>query len=309
MVGAYDAILGVDRCALDQWQQVALHALTRYIAARLLLTCGDLVNFVQEDNAVLFGIGHRHAAQVFFVDAFGRFFFSNQLEGFLDRHFACFLLFAAQAGEHATQLFGHFFHAGRGHDFHLRHGLLDFDFDFHVVDLALAQTLAEGLARRIFFTLRFAMCVAWGWDQDVKNAIFGGVFGLGADAAHFLLTGLLDGNFDQVANNGVDIAANIAYFREFGGFNLDEGCVGQLGQAPGNFGFAHAGGADHQDVFGDDFVAQGLGHLLAAPAVSQGHRDRALGLLLANDMLVEFRDDFAGGHVQCSHNGSLREFR
>jgi hypothetical protein len=34
--------------------------------------------------------------------------------------------------------------------------------------------------------------------------------------------------------------------------------------------------------------------LLAAPAVAQGDGDGALGVLLADDEAVEFRDDFAG---------------
>ena len=36
-------------------------------------------------------------------------------------------------------------------------------------------------------------------------------------------------------------------------------------------------------------------HLLAAPAVAQGDGDRALGVVLADDVAVEFGNDFAGG--------------
>ena len=38
-------------------------------------------------------------------------------------------------------------------------------------------------------------------------------------------------------------------------------------------------------------------HTLAAPAVAQRDRDRALGVALADDVVVEFGDDFARGHV------------
>ena len=62
--------------------------------------------------------------------------------------------------------------------------------------------------------------------------------------------------------------------------------------------------ADHEDVLGRDFMAQGLGHLLAAPAVAQGDGDGALGLGLAHHVLVEFGDDFRRGHVH-DHIGFL----
>ena len=39
-----------------------------------------------------------------------------------------------------------------------------------------------------------------------------------------------------------------------------------------------------------------LAHLLPAPAVAQRDGDRLLGFLLADDVLVEFVDDFLGGH-------------
>src|SRR3546814_12527977 len=55
-----------DVCSSDlQRQQVALHALARDVAARVLLAGGDFIDFVQKNNAVLFCIGNRHGAQVF----------------------------------------------------------------------------------------------------------------------------------------------------------------------------------------------------------------------------------------------------
>ena len=46
--------------------------------------------------------------------------------------------------------------------------------------------------------------------------------------------------------------------------------------------------------------------LLPPPAVAQRDRDRALGVVLADDVAVEFGDDFAGrkvGHVVPSYDG------
>jgi hypothetical protein len=39
-------------------------------------------------------------------------------------------------------------------------------------------------------------------------------------------------------------------------------------EATGDFRFADAGGADHQDVLGVDLIAQAIGQLLAPPAIA-----------------------------------------
>src|SRR5690606_2042129 len=105
------------------------------------------------------------------------------------------------------------------------------------------------------------------------------------------------------ADDGFNIAAHVADFRELCGFNLDEGRVGQLRQPAGDLGLADPGRPDHEDVLGNDFVAQRLGHLLTAPAIAQRDSHGTLGLLLPDDMLVEFGDDFSGSHVDGGHGG------
>ena len=107
----------------------------------------------------------------------------------------------------------------------------------------------------------------------------------------------LDGDLDQVTDNGLDIAADIADLGELGRLDLDKGCIGQAGQATGNFGLADAGRTDHQDVLRCDFLTQGLGHLGTPPAVAQGNGDRFFGVVLADDMLVQFGDDFPVGVI------------
>jgi hypothetical protein len=67
------------------------------------------------------------------------------------------------------------------------------------------------------------------------------------------LAGLLDRHVDQVADDGIHVLAHVADLGELGGLDLDEGRVGQPGQAARNLGLADTGGADHQDVLGRDF--------------------------------------------------------
>ena len=101
----------------------------------------------------------------------------------------------------------------------------------------------------------------------------------------------------QVPDHGLHVPAHVAHFGELGGLDLQEGRLGQFGQPPGDLGLAHPGGADHDDVLGRDFVPQGLGHLLAAPAVAQGDGHRSLGILLAHDIFIQFGHDLPGGEM------------
>ena len=97
----------------------------------------------------------------------------------------------------------------------------------------------------------------------------------------------------QVADDRLDVAPDVADLGELRGLDLDERRLGELRQPARDLGLSDAGRADHDDVLGRDLVAQLLRHLLAAPAVAQRDRDRALGLALADDVAVELRDDLA----------------
>ena len=133
--------------------------------------------------------------------------------------------------------------------------------------------------------------------QQIQHPLLGGALGAGAHLAHLGFTRLLDGDVGQIADDGVHVLADIADLGELGRLDLDEGRIGQARQTAGNLGLADAGGANHQDVLGRDFLAQRAFHLLTAPAVAQRNRDSALGVGLADDVFVEFGNDFLRGHV------------
>ena len=78
---------------------------------------------------------------------------------------------------------------------------------------------------------------------------------------------------------------------------MRNGRVGQLGEAARDLGLAHAGGADHQDVFRHDLFGEIGRKLLAARAIAQRNGDGALGRGLADDVLVELGDDLARRHL------------
>ena len=83
---------------------------------------------------------------------------------------------------------------------------------------------------------------------------------------------------------------------------------GQLGQAPGDLGLAHPGGADHDDILRGDLVPEVLGDLLAPPAVPQGDGHRALGVLLPHDVFVQLRHGLPGGQMIPGGGEQLEQF-
>ena len=103
-----------------------------------------------------------------------------------------------------------------------------------------------------------------------------------------------DRDLDEIAYDLLDVAADIADLRELGRLDLDEGRARELGETARNLSLAAARRADHQDVLRRHLFAQGAFELLPAPAVAQGNGDRTLGVVLADDVAVEFGNDFAG---------------
>ena len=145
MIGLDRTVLGVDGTALDQRQEVPLHALARHIGARGLLAARDLVDLVDEHDAVLLGVLDGADLELLLVHHLGRFLIQEQLQRFLDLELARTGLAAAQILEHALQLLRHFFHAGRRHDLDAHRHRAYFDLDLPLIQLMLAQHLAKTL--------------------------------------------------------------------------------------------------------------------------------------------------------------------
>src|SRR3546814_19863817 len=64
-----------------------------------------------------------------------------------------------------------------------------------------------------------------------------------------------DGDFRQVTDDLLDVAADVADFGELRRLDLDEGRLRQLGESAGDPGLADAGRADPQDVLRQNLVA------------------------------------------------------
>ena len=137
-------------------------------------------------------------------------------------------------------------------------------------------------------------------QQQVEQPLFGVQFGLVGDVLQLLFPHHVDGDLDQVADHGLDIASDVSDLGELRGLHLHEGRVRQLRQAARDLGFADARRTDHDDVLGNDFFGQFGGKLLPAHAIAQRYGDGALRLVLPYDVLVEFAHDLARGKlVEC----------
>jgi hypothetical protein len=102
-------------------------------------------------------------------------------------------------------------------------------FDFPLIQSAFPQLLAE-------FGPGFSAGVIA--DQGVQHPLLGGQFRLGGDLFAEFFPRHQDGGFQQIANDLLNIAADIADLGEFGCLHLEEGRLGEPCQSPRDFGFA-----------------------------------------------------------------------
>ena len=201
-----------------------------------------------------------------------------------------------------------------GDDLEGRHRFLaDIELHHALVEFAFAQLLAElfpGAGARLSSQQRFlleaesdGLVVVRGrfgrnlrrhrGQQQIEQALLGIELRLVGNVFQLFFAHHVDGDFDQVADHRFHVAPDVADLGELRSLNLHERRVRELGQTACDLRLPHAGGADHDDVLGDDFFRQLGRQLLAAHAIAQGDGDGALGVVLSDDILVEFAHDFA----------------
>ena len=94
--------------------------------------------------------------------------------------------------------------------------------------MPFAQTLSEGLTRCSLFANWRAVGSARWHQQHIQDAVFGRIFGLRAHALRFVFARLLDSDFSEVSDDGVDIAPHVTDLSKFCGFDFDKRRVGKL---------------------------------------------------------------------------------
>ena len=130
-------------------------------------------------------------------------------------------------------------------------------------------------------------------DQPLLCGELGAVFHL----VELLFAHHVDGDLDEVAHDGLNVAANVADLGKLRRLHLEERRVRQLCQPSCNLGFADAGRADHEDVLRHDLFGEIGRQLLPSRAVAQRNRHSTLGSSLTNDILIKLSDDLARRHL------------
>ena len=307
VVGLDRTVLRGDGGAFHDGQDVTLYAFAGNVGAVAAAASGDLVDFIEENDAVLFcavdgfGVDSVHIDEVLFL------FGLQDFAGFTHFNLAQLGLLGHDAAENIVHVHVHAGNIGLGLDF------FNFNFDDFMLQLAPAQAganvvLADGQLILFFggelglLGLVAQQDVNWidglfllGVGHQVHQAVFHVDFGVAAHLSGMAALDQTDGSLDQIAEDVFHIAAYIADFGEFGGLNLHKGRIHQLGQAAGDFGFTNARGTDHQDVFRGHFFADFRAELGSAVAVAQGNGNGALGLVLADNKAVQLAHDLARG--------------
>ena len=150
MVGADHAVARIDRGALDDRQDVALHAFARDVRTVTGFAAGDLVDLIDEDDAHLFGALDGQPRDLLHVDQLVFFFLDQVIDGFGDRHLAALLLLAEQPREHVLDVDVHFLDALIGDDFKRGHrALANFHFHQALIEFAVPKLRAELFPRAV----------------------------------------------------------------------------------------------------------------------------------------------------------------
>ena len=106
-----------------------------------------------------------------------------------------------------------------------------------------------------------------------------------------------DRQFRDVADDGFHITPDVPHLGELGGFDFQKGSLRQLRQSSRNFSLADTSRADHDDVLRHDLFANVRAQLLPSPTVTQRDGHHALGVLLADDIAIQFLHDLARSQV------------
>ena len=291
MVGLDGPVFRADRRSLDQRQQVTLHALARHVAAPEPALHGaraDLVDLVDEDDAVVLGVRDRVLGEPVVVEQPVRLLALERPAGRLDRHAP---LLGGAAAEHAFHHLAEIDHLPGRHprnvelaDRQAARRLADRDVDLLLLEFAVPEHPAElgaGVSRRALA------------DEGGDQSLLGRQFRLRLNFLAARVPQHVDADLDQVADDALHVTAYVTDFGELGRFHLQERRLGELGQTPRDLGLAAASRADHENVLGHDLLANRLGQTLATPAVAERDRNGALGVVLADDEAVELGDDLS----------------
>ena len=181
--------------------------------------------------------------------------------------------------------------------------LLDFDVDRALLERAARQPSRQtpparappsrrGRLSGLVDLAALGLLDARGWfvvgvEQRLEDARVGQLLGLALDLRDAVVVHLGDGLLEQVANDRLDVAPDVAHLGELGRLDFDERRCGEARDAARDLRLADTRRSDHEDVLGQHLAAQLVGQLLSPDPVAKRDRHRFLGVALTDDVLVE----------------------
>ena len=203
VIGLHGSMLGGDRRPLDERQQIALHPFAGDIGADPLVPGGDLVDLVDEDDAVLLhGLDRRADHHLLVKKPVG---FLGHQDGMAlgDLHLAPPCLVAHHLAEDIVEI--EHSHLGARHAGDVEGGqrtgagILKVQFHLAVIEIPAAQPVAHLVAGLL------ACLVA---DQGVDDPFLGGQFGARLDLLAHVLAGAGDRGLHEITDDLLDIASD-----------------------------------------------------------------------------------------------------
>ena len=144
MVSAHHAVARVHGGAFNDRQDIALHTLARNIGPMAALAAGNLVHFIEEDDAGIFDPVNGDARHLIHVNQALLFFLDQILESLIHFHLPLLGALPKNVGQHVLQVYIHLLHTLVGDDFKgWKIALADVNFYHALVELALAQLLPQ----------------------------------------------------------------------------------------------------------------------------------------------------------------------
>ena len=269
----------------------------------------DLVDLVDEDDAALLDALDGDARHAVHVDQLALFFLHEELERLGHLHAALARAPLDDARQHVLDVDVDLLDRRAGDDLERRkRALAHLELDRSLIEPAVAKLLAEFLARLVPRVLRrhvrHELDVArrhrrlLGLErrarrrqQQIEQPLFGVLLGLAVHFLEPLFAHHVDRQLDEIAHHRLDVAADVADLGELRRLDLDERRLREPREPPRDLGLADARRPDHQNVLRDDVFGHLGRELLPAHAVAQRDRHRPLGVLLADDVLVELDDN------------------
>ena len=332
VIGAHVAVTRLYRRTLDDRQEVALDAFAGHVGAGALAAlAGDLVDLVDEDDAVVFDAVQRLVHHVVHVDQLLQLFVDQDAARLVQMYRAALFLLRDQLLNHFAEIDVRPFHALRRLH-HLQHRetlLLHLDLDVALLELPVFQLLAQLLTRAAAALLRLGLGLRnFGLDvalrrhdeqlarggslitrdaggrrrraggrrrqrrqQQVEETLLRTLFRRRIDVILALGADHVDRDVHQLAHHRLDVAADVAHFGELRGFNLEKRRSREPCQPARDLCFPDARRTDHDDVVRHDLVPDLFGRLGTAPAVADRDGDRLFRRFLPDDVAVQLGDD------------------